>query len=150
MRVARLALAISVGLAVAPAMGQETPAQPAESGSYQATAFLEAMVALRRQALTCAPFLNGNPDAATLPIVQYFSDLGQDLPNLADDVTMASLSRFILPQAATICRDKLTGAYHAYLAQAATYMANKPDEYPVAPEIKFAPFCVAADCSTVR
>ena len=152
-----LSVALVFGLLSLPASGQpvdpaaEAPAEqavaePAEAPAFDAEPFLNSMVSLRGASLTCDPFVGGNPAQRTQGIVGYFDALGQDLPDLADTETQASLNRFIRSQAAMLCQSMLESAFIRYHAAATEYEASRPPEWPAAPAAEPGPWCGQPYC----
>lgn len=113
---------------------------------YDPGPFLASMVQLRAAAITCDPFVAGNPATRTEPIPTFFKSLKQDLPDLADTETQSSLNRFVRSQAAILCRDKLAAAFLLYGNQAAIYGASKPKDWPDAPPITPSAWCSTENC----
>jgi len=152
-----LSIALVFGLLSFSAWGQEadaaveTPveqeaAEPEEAPAFDAEPFLNSMISLRGASLTCDPFVGGNPVQRTQGIVGYFDALGQDLPELTDTVTQASLNRFIRSQAAMLCQSMLESAFARYHAAATEYEANRPQEWPAAPAADPGPWCAQLYC----
>lgn len=134
-----LALGAIVVLENGAAVAQDAPA-------YDPTPFLSSMVTLRSAAVTCDPFLGNEPGRRTTEIVSFFEALKQQLPQMADTVTQASLSRFVPSQAAVLCRDKMNVAMSGYMAQAQVYRANKPDDWPEPPSVPGSAWCSSENC----
>lgn len=123
------------------ALAQET-AEPA----YDPAPFLASMVALRTAAVTCDRFVSNSPGGRTDTILEFFKTLKQELPNLVDTTTQASLDKFVGSQAAVLCREKLDAAFAGYFAQAGVYQASKPEDWPEPPDVTAAPWCSSENC----
>lgn len=117
-----------------------------ESAEYDPSNFLSSLINLRAAAVTCDPFVANNPAARTEPILEFFGQLNQTLPELVDRETQSSLNRFIGSQAASLCRDKLDIAFAAYGTQANVYVNSKPSDWPEPPDIARAPWCSSENC----
>lgn len=127
--------------AAAPATEAEEPALP-----FDVQPFLSAMVELRGAAQTCAPFVGDNPLGRTDTIPQFFTMLGQELPELTNETTQASLRRFIGSQAAMLCVDMLNGAFASYAQAAISYEAQKPEAWPPPPPVQPGMWCAQPFC----
>lgn len=136
---AALALVLSCQFSSVVAQEQTEPA-------YDPSPFLASMVSLRTAAVTCDPFVAGSPAARTDPIPEFFKTLNQELPDLVDGETQASLNKFVPSQAAVLCREKLDAAYAGYQQQANTYVASKPEDWPDPPAVSNAPWCSSENC----
>lgn len=126
--------------------GTAAPATEEPSLPFDVQPFLTSMVELRGAALTCAPFVGGDPEARTDTIPQFFAMLDQELPELTNDTTQASLRQFIGSQAASLCVDMLNGAFSRYTEAAADYQAQKPEEWPPAPPVQPGQWCSQPFC----
>lgn len=132
----------------------ESPAPEAAAGeateeagpAFDITPFLTAMVELRGAALTCEPFVGDNPTARTEGVVQFFAQLNQQLPELANETTQSSLKRFIGSQAAVLCQDMLNVAFVKYGVNAAYYQSEKPEQWPAAPAMQPGQWCSLDFC----
>lgn len=118
----------------------------AQEPAYDPAPFLSSMVTLRTAAVTCDRFLANSPDDRTQTILEFFKLLNQELPDLVDAATQASLDKFVASQAAVLCREKLDAAFGGYQAQAQTYLASKPEGWPDPPEVTSAPWCSSENC----
>ncbi|HVW91169.1 MAG TPA: hypothetical protein VHB74_01035 [Devosia sp.] len=124
-------------------------AKPAQA--FDAKPFLLAMLNLKREALTCDPYMNTSPAARTEAIDQFFAGLKQSMPtNLVDSKTKASLDRFVKQQAASICSVRLRHAFADYGQQATLYAKGKPANWPAPPVIPQPLWCSQPDCSDVN
>lgn len=139
--------------AAAPAQDAEAPATPSPAAEpevaelpFDVQPFLAAMVELRGAAQTCEPFVADDPVGRTNTIPQFFAMLEQELPELANETTQASLRRFIGSQAASLCLGMLNGAFTRYVEAAADYQAQKPDEWPPAPPVQAGMWCAQPYC----
>lgn len=133
----RLLVAALVFAAVIPAQAQEYDSKP----------FVKSLVELKSMAVTCDPFVAGEPAAQTGMIDAFFEALGQSVPNVVDRETQNSLARFINQQSASICRDMLNDAFEVYAAQAVIYDENRGEGWPDTPIVLNGNWCVIEDCS---
>jgi len=152
-----LSIALLLGFMALPASSQEADAEvaapagpeteePVEVPPFDAEPFLNSMVALRGAGLTCAPYVGDDPIRRTQGVAGYFTALGQDLPDLGDEETQASLRRFIGSQAAMLCQSMLDSAFARYHAMATDYEANRPPEWPAAPAAEPGAWCAQPYC----
>jgi hypothetical protein len=122
----------------------ETEAEP--ELPFDVNPFLGAMVELRGAAQTCEPFVGDDPVGRTNTIPQFFAMLEQELPELTNETTQASLRQFIGSQAASLCVNMLNGAFFRYAEAATDYQARKPDEWPPAPPVQPGMWCAQPYC----
>lgn len=127
------------------AYAQEQGQQQAEV-TYDPAPFLSSMVTMRTAAVTCNRFVANSPQDRTNSIVEFFGLLNQELPELADRTTQASLNLFVPSQAAVLCREKLDAAYRGYQGQRQIYLDNKPDDWPEPPAVANGPWCSSENC----
>ncbi|WP_417583819.1 hypothetical protein [Pelagibacterium sp.] len=124
----------------------EELADQAGEPEFDPEPFLNSMIALRSVTLTCDPFVGGDPARRTDGLVAYFEALGQELPDVSDAETQASLRRFVGSQAAMLCQSMLEEAFSRYDAAATAYENNRPDVWPPAPAATPGPWCSANYC----
>jgi hypothetical protein len=109
------------------------------------------MVNVRREALTCEPYVANSPAARTQGVEAFFAGLQKPLPeDLVNAKTKASLDRFVKQQAASICRVRLSHAFADYYRAASVYQQGKPAGWPAPPDIQQAAWCSQPDCSDIN